>query len=250
MRVLLILFRKELKSYFLTPFGWIVLAFAAVMQATSLSTALKAFQDTAIAESLVHATFQTNFFWFYFLFLFPLLTMRLFSEETRSGTIETLLTAPIRTWQVVLSKYLAALLAYLITWIPAFIHFLLFTTLTDVPPPFVIGELQGAALILFLMGSYFIALGCLASAFTQSQITAGLIAIAILAFHYFLGLVTYIWGEQMAAAPLFHYISSQEHLALFTRGVIDSRPIIYYLSAAFLTLILTHQVLDYRRWKP
>lgn len=249
MRILLILFRKELKGYFLTPFGWIVLAFAAIMQATSLSTALKGFQDRAVPDSLVHATFQTNFFWFYFLFLFPLLTMRLFSEESRSGTLETLLTAPIHTWQMVLSKYLASLVAYVVVWIPAFVHFSLFVQLTDVPTPFVTGEVISAALILFLMGTYFLALGCLASALTSSQITAGIIAIGLLALHYFLGLVTYIWGEQMTAAPLFHYISSQEHLARFTRGLVDSRPIVYYLSGAFFVLILTHQLVDYRRWK-
>lgn len=249
MRILFLLYRKEFKNYFLTPFGWVVLAFAALMQATSLSTAVKAFKDTPIADSLVHATFHVPFFWFYFLFLFPLLTMRLFSEEVRSGTLEGLLTAPVRSWQVVLSKYLAAFTAYIITWTPAFFHFKLFTLLTDVPPPFSSGELYGAALILILIGLFFIAIGCLASAFTSSQITAGIICIAILGLIYFLGLVTYIWGDQMAAVELFHYISPQEHLDRFTDGLIDTRPLIYYLSATFFTLILTHQVLDYRRWK-
>ena len=103
MRLFRILTFKELKGYFLTPFGWIVLAFVAVMQGVSLSTAMKGFRDTPVRDSLVYVTFHTPLFWFYFLFIFPLITMRLFAEEERSGTLETLLTAPVRTWQVVFS---------------------------------------------------------------------------------------------------------------------------------------------------
>ena len=102
MRTFRILFSKELKSYFLTPFGWLIMAFAAMMQGLSLSTTLKEYSESAMSENLVFATFQSPIFWFYYLFLFPVLTMRLFSEENRSGTLEGLLTAPVKTWQVVL----------------------------------------------------------------------------------------------------------------------------------------------------
>ena len=81
MRIFRILYFKELKTYFLTPFGWLILAFAALMQGLILSTTLKAFADEAQGESLVFLNFNSPFFWFYFLFLFPVLTMRLFSEE-------------------------------------------------------------------------------------------------------------------------------------------------------------------------
>ena len=82
------------------------------MQGLILSTALKGFSDEAQSESLVFLNFNSPLFWFYFLFLFPVLTMRLFSEETRSGTLEGLLTAPVRTWQVVVSKFAAAYTAF------------------------------------------------------------------------------------------------------------------------------------------
>ena len=119
MRLFLILLRKELKGYFLTPFGWVVLAFVTVMQGSRLSTAMKGFRDTPVQDSLVYVTFHTPLFWFYFLFIFPLITMRLFAEEERTGTLETLLTAPVRTWQVVLSKYAAAMIFYTVLWIPS-----------------------------------------------------------------------------------------------------------------------------------
>ena len=84
MRLFRILTIKELKGYFLTPFGWVVLAFVTIMQGVSLSTAMKGFRDTPVKDSLIYVTFHTPVFWFYFLFIFPLITMRLFAEEERN----------------------------------------------------------------------------------------------------------------------------------------------------------------------
>ncbi|MFK7851464.1 MAG: ABC transporter permease [Akkermansiaceae bacterium] len=249
MRILRILTRKELSSYFLTPFGWVVLAFVVIMQGLSLSSAMKGFRDTPVKDSLVYVTFHTPLFWFYFLFIFPLITMRLFSDEERSGTMETLLTAPIRNWQVVASKYLAAMIFYIVLWIPAWFQFQAFSWFTDIPPAYSEGALWGSFLILFLMGTTFTAIGCLASSMTSSQIIAGIMTITILVIHYFLGFVTVIWGDSFAGAGFFQYISVQQHLHYFTNGLIDSRPAVYYLSMSVLFLFLTHQVIDLRRWK-
>ncbi|MGA0900468.1 MAG: ABC transporter permease [Luteolibacter sp.] len=240
---------KELKSYFLTPFGWVILAFVSFMQAVSLSTAMKGFRDSPVQDSLIYVTFHTPLFWFWFLFIFPLITMRLFSEEERSGTLETLLTAPLRTWQVVLSKYAAAMIFYVILWIPACIQFKLFGWITDLPAAYTTGDMVGTASIILLLGGAFTAFGCLASALTSNQIIAALITIGLLTIQYFLGFVTVIWGEGFAGAPLFHYISSQQHLHYFASGLINTQPIIYYLSVVFFVLFLTYQVVDYRRWK-
>lgn len=249
MRVFRILLMKELKGFFLTPFGWVVLAFVTVMQGVSLSTAMKGFRDTPVKDSLVYVTFHTPVFWFYFLFIFPLITMRLFAEEERSGTLETLLTAPVRTWQVVLSKYGAAMVFYALLWIPAFVQFKLFEWTTELPPAWTPGAMLGAFAILMLMGAAFTAIGCLASALTSSQIIAGILTIGILVILYFMGFVTVIWGESFAGAPLFHYISSQQHLHYFTSGLIDTRPFVWHLSVALFVLALTYQVVDFRRWK-
>ncbi|MDB0068023.1 ABC transporter permease [Akkermansiaceae bacterium] len=249
MRTFRILFFKELKGYFLSPFGWLICAFAALMQALLLSTAMKSFLDTPRIESLVFSTFQASTFWFYFLFLFPVLTMRLFSEESRAGTLEGLLTAPVKTWHVVLSKYFASYVTYLILWIPAFVHFKLFTIITDVPPPFNGGELIGLFTILALMGALFIAFGCLASCLTSSQIIAGIVCIGILFVHFLMGLITLFYGDKIPAAAFFSFISSSEHLATYSRGLIDSRPLVYYITATCFILFLTHHLLDYRRWK-
>ncbi|MDP0489982.1 MAG: ABC transporter permease subunit [Verrucomicrobiota bacterium JB023] len=249
MRILLNLYRKELKGYFYSLFGWVVMAFVAVMQGVSLSTAMKGLADAPVAQSLIYITFHTPVFWFYFLFIFPLVTMRLFAEEERSGTLETLLTAPVRTWQVVLSKYLAAFTFYLVVLIPGAIHFSLFPMLTDIPAPFSQGSFWGAQAILVLMGAFFIAVGLLGSALTSSQIVAGIITIGLLVLHYFLGYVPVIWGDSFSAAGLFKYLSSQQHLADFTTGLINSQAICFYLLSAVFTLFLTHHLVDFRRWR-
>ena len=249
MRTLAILYRKELKGFLLHPFGWIVLAFVTVMQGMSLSTAMKGFRDTPVRDSLLYVTFHTQHFWFWFLFIFPLITMRLFAEEERSGTLETLLTAPVRTGQVVLSKYGAALTFYVLLWLPCVLQFKLFDWVTGLPPAYSQGAVLGTAAILLLMGMLFTAIGCLASSLTNSQIIAGIVTAGILVILHFLGYVTLIWGEAFAGAPFFNHIACQQHLHYFTQGLLDSRTAVYYLSASAFVLFLTWHVIDFRRWR-
>jgi len=249
MRIFLILYRKELKGFFLSPFGWVVIAFVALMHGISISTAMKGFRDSPISESLVYVAFHTPVFWFYFLFIFPLLTMRLFAEEERMGTLETLLTAPVKSSQVVLSKYAASFTFYAFLWLPTVFEFKLFEWVTGLPPAYAPGAMLGTYAILLLIGALFLAVGCLASAMTSSQIIAGIVTVGLLVIHHFLGFVTVIWGGSFPGSRLFDHISSQQHLHYFAKGLIDSRPFVYYLSATVLVLFLTYQVLDFRRWR-
>ena len=163
--------------------------------------------------------------------------------------METLLTAPVRTWQVVFSKYAAAMVFYAVLWVPCVVQFKMFEWATDLPPAFTPGALGGALAAVMLMGAAFTAVGCLASALTSSQIIAGILTIGLLVIQYFLGFVTIIWGESFAGARLFHYISSQQHLQYFASGLLDTRPVVYFLSMAVFVLFLTYQVVDYRRWR-
>lgn len=249
MRVFRILFSKELKGYFLNPFGWVVLAFVAIMHGVALSTAMKGFRDSPVGDSLIYVAFHTPLFWFYFLFIFPLITMRLFAEEERSGTLETLLTAPVRSWHVVFSKYCAAMTFYAILWLPTLLEFKLTQWTSGLTPAWNNGALIGSYGILLLMGAAFTAVGCLASALTSSQIIAGLITVGLLVIHYFLGYVTVIWGDSFAGADFFHAISSQHHLHRFAKGFVDTQPAVYYLSLALFVLFLTYQAVDFRRWR-
>ncbi|MCH7225192.1 ABC transporter permease [Haloferula sp. A504] len=249
MRTLLILLRKELKGYFHNPFGWVMIALVVFFNGIGISTSMKGFTESPSQHSLVFATFHSPVFWFWFLFIFPLITMRTFAEEERSGTLETLLTAPVKTGQVVLSKYGAALIFYVLMWVPTVFQFQIFHWVAELPEGWTPGELIGTYLILFLMGAAFTAIGCLASSLTSSQIIAGLLTLCLLMLIFFLGYVPVIWGGAFRGAGLFRHISCQEHLAFFARGWIDSRPVLYYLTLAGTVLFLTYHVVDYRRWK-
>jgi len=249
MRVFTILFRKEFKNYFLTPFGWVVLGLVLLMQGMSMTSAMEQMKDAPLSENFLLVSFSAPNFWFYFLFIFPLLTMRLFAEEEKTGTLETLMTAPVTSAQVVLSKYLAAFSFYAILWLPILLHLKIFTMITGSPAPYEMGHVLGTYTILLLMGSFFLAIGCLASTLSSSQIVAGIITIAVLVILFFMGFVPYYTGEGFQAVALFHYVSIQEHLAQFARGVIDTRPVVYYLSMTAFFLFLTHLTLDFRRWK-
>jgi ABC-2 type transport system permease protein len=109
--------------------------------------------------------------------------------------------------------------------------------------------MYGSFGVLLLIGSFFVAVGILASALTSSQIVAAIMTFGALVFVVFLGFVPMIVGDSFQGASIFHYISVHEHLSYFSRGLIDIRPIVLYLSLAFFTLILTHHLVDYRRWK-
>lgn len=252
MHILNILLKKELKQYFFSPFGWVVFAIIMLLQGFCLSSVLEQYGKRPVVNNLLLDSLTNPIFTIYFLFLFPLITMKLFSEEERSGTLETLMTAPIRTWQVVLSKYFAALVFYCCLWIPLFLHVRIFSFLSSTPVPLNSGQMLGVFTILFLMGTFFVAIGCLASSLTSSQIIAAIVTFGLLAFLTFLGYIPLVMGEDFSgakAAQFFHYINREEHIYTFGQGLIDSRPFVYYISMTLFTLLLTHHVVDYRRWK-
>lgn len=249
MRTLYILFKKELTHFLISPFGWIFFSVVIFMQGMSLSTALEYYQSGPVEKNLLFTILHTPNFWFYFLFIFPLITMRSFADEERTGTLEGLLTAPVKTTQVVISKYLAIFTYYSLLWLPLLLHLKLFAAITGQPAPVETGHILGSYFILYLAGAFFTAIGCLTSALTSSQIIAGIISMFTIVMIFFLGYVPALFGDSFQGAAIFHYISIQEHLAYFTQGLIDLRTVIYYISLTFFTLMLTHQVVDYRRWK-
>lgn len=249
MRTFLILYRKEFKHYFLTPFGWVVLALVLAMQGMSMSSAMEQMKDAPMLDNFLLLSLRTPNFWFYFLFIFPLLTMRLFADEAKTGTLETLMTAPVTSNQVVFSKYLAAFSFYALLWLPILLHLKIFAVVTGHPAPVETGHIIGTFSILLLMGAFFLAIGCFASTLSSSQIVSGIITIAFLVIIFFLGFIPYYTGEGFQANAFFQYISIQEHLVNFAKGLVDTRPIVYYLSMTSLFLFLTHITLDFRRWK-
>ena len=253
MRTFWVLLKKELRGFFVSPVAYIVIALVMVQTGFSFRAALSILETGASSQgSIVRWTFDSQWFWLSYFFIFPLVTMRLFSEEKKVGTLETLFTAPVRAWQVVGAKYGAAVIFYCILWLPSAANFGLVRYLTGGAVEMPIGQLQGSYLILLLMGLFNLALGCFASSLTSNQIVAAVISFTGSLMHYLLGIFILYVGKKVPEVFLdvVGYIASVEHIRAFASGLIDTRPIVYYLSLTLLFLGLTHQVVEFRRWKP
>ncbi|RFC49526.1 MAG: ABC-2 type transport system permease protein [Verrucomicrobia bacterium] len=246
-RRFLILLQRELAAFFFSPMAYFILAMVMGLNGVAFRFATALMDGRIQPHSLVSLTFNSFWFRMIFFFLFPLLTMRLFAEERKMGTFETLMTAPVRVSEVVLSKYLACLLFYCALWVPVLGNFLLFRMITGSSTAFPDGALFSSALLLLLLGAFNIALGCLASALSRNQIVAAVAGGTLVLLHFFLGFLAGFAKVSTGVLERVNYFSSLDHINLFAQGLIDSRPVIYYLSTTLFLLALTHQAIEHRR---
>src|ERR1700741_1092320 len=133
MRKFYVLFSREVRSYFSSPIAYIVLVFFLLVSGVDFYFQVSFMNQRQVQYSVQEAFFNSVFFWFAFVLIFPLITMRLFSEEFKLGTIEPLMTAPVRDWQVVLSKFFGALFFYVVLWVPTILYFAIFQAVTHQP---------------------------------------------------------------------------------------------------------------------
>jgi ABC-2 type transport system permease protein len=176
-----------------------------------------------------------------FLMIVPLLTMRLLAEEKRSGTAEMLFTFPLQDWAVILGKFLAALLVYTILLGFTVSYPLLLSTVARLDW----GPVVSGYLGLILMGGCYLALGLFASSLTENQIIAAVVAFALLLLFWLIG---WQWGSS-GLSGLLTALSLTDHFENFSRGIIDSRDLVYYLSFIYFFLFLTKRQLESRRWR-
>ncbi|MDQ2868142.1 MAG: ABC transporter permease [Verrucomicrobiota bacterium] len=250
MRKFLTLFSREVTSYFYSPIAYIVLVFFLLVSGVDFYFQLSFMNQRALQYSVQEAFFNSIFFWFAFVLIFPLITMRLFAEEFKLGTIEPLMTAPVRDWQVVLSKYFGALFFYFVLWVPTLLYFLIFQMVTKQPAASSSGAYWGSYLMLLLLGMFYTSVGCLASVLTRNQIIAAVISFCAITLFFFLGLVSFILlNVSSEARQLLGYFSAIEQMGTLSRGEIDTRPIVLYVSMTILTLTLTYQAFQSRKWR-
>jgi ABC-2 type transport system permease protein len=200
--------------------------------------------------TLVQAFFNTLFFWIAYLLVFPVITMRLFSEEFKLGTIETLMTAPVRDWEVVSSKFLAALIFYFSMWLPSVLYFLIFSWLGNRSVVGTGAQIWGPYLLLLVMGMFNLSLGCLASSLTSNQIIAAMIGSVFVLGIFFVTMINYVINSSSPwVRDLTGYVAQLDHMESFSRGIIDTRPLVFYPTFTLLFLVMTYHVFQYRRWK-
>lgn len=250
MNPFLTLLDRELKSFLYSPIAYVVTFFFLLATGFNFYTGLAVLNQSPTEVTVVEAAFNTVLFWFPFVLIFPLITMRTYADEFRMGTIETLATAPVGDWHIVLAKFFGAMAFYALLWAPSFLYFQAFEWITGKSAALAAGAYWGSYLLLLLLGGFYVSLGCLASALTSEQINAAVMTFVAIFGAFVTGLLGFILSSpSQATRDVISYFSAVEHMTDFSKGIIDSRPIVWYLSMTVLVLFFTHQVFQYRKWK-
>jgi ABC-2 type transport system permease protein len=246
--------RREVQSYFASPVAYVVLALFLFLFGYFFSDYLFVFLERSMGRGGFGApseplNLNQDLIRFVLLsasvvllFLVPMLTMRAFAEEIRSGTIELLLTSPLTDFQIVLGKFLGALFLYAAMLLLTSPHMAILFYFGDPEwKPLLVGYLG-----LLLLGSAFISFGLVFSSLTRNQIVAGLLTFGTFLF---LWLIEYAESWAGPASGVVTYLSVTKHLEELAKGVVDSRDVVYYLAFTGLGLFLSKQSLESLRWR-
>ncbi len=229
------IFLKEVRSFFNSPVAYIVIVvylailgwfFVSNLFINNMSTLRTVFEMTP----------------FLLLFFAPAMTMRLISEEKKSGTLEILFTKPIEEYEIIAGKFFAAWALYFFTLLPTLCYYVTITLIGTLDAGTVIGGYIG----LMLVGAVFLAVSVFGSALTENQVVAFIVSLFIVFGLFMLDKV--LFYLPISLANILEYISVDYHFSNIARGVIDTRDIIYYISAIGFALFMATSVLQRRRW--
>lgn len=185
--------------------------------------------------------------WVYLL-LIPAITMRMFSEEKKTGTIELLLTRPFTEWQVISAKYISAVLLVLFSLIPTLVYFITVYSVSLPAGNVDTGGVWGSYIGLLLLGAVFVAIGLFASSISDNQVVAFITAffLCLICFRGFEALVGI--SENHILNNILFNIGINAHYMSISRGVLDTRDLVYFFSLIFFFLLLTRTVIESRKW--
>ena len=240
---------KEIQIYFSSPVAYIVaLIFLAVTGFFFCVDLTKPFPEASLSNFFSGPEIDSGLMRFggaslMLILLAPALTMRLLAEEQKLGTIELLLTSPVRDWEVIVGKFLSSLV-FLLAMIAFTLYYPLLLWVFGRPDP---GPIYSGYLGLVLYSAAALSIGILTSTLTSNQIIAFVVAAGILALMYFATLGTV--GAEGIWATLVTEIGMQSHFIDFQRGIIDTKHIVYFLSVTAFFLFLSIRALEFRRWR-
>ncbi|MFL7807258.1 MAG: ABC transporter permease [Anaerolineae bacterium] len=236
MRNTWIIARRELYAYFVSPIAYLVAAAFLLLSGLFFVVGAARWQDATLQPMFGSLSIVL-------IFLAPVLTMRLLSREQDQGTIELLLTAPVRDWEVVTGKFLSSLIYYAGT-----------LALTGLYIPVLVlyghpdlGTIGSGYLGLVLLGAALLALGVLSSSLTGNQIVAAVIGVVASVGLWLLDLLGSLLGS--GVQQVIGYLTPSGHYYNLVDGIVDTRDLVYYLSATFLFLFLASRVIEARRWR-
>jgi ABC-2 type transport system permease protein len=232
----LVISKREIRTYFNSPVAYIVVSVFTIVFAFFFFNNLFVEKQADMRSFFSLAPLM-------FCFFAPAVTMRLLAEEKGSGTIELLITMPVRDWEVVVGKWLAAM-ALLCTTLALTLVFAITVARLG---PLDKGPALGGYIGLLLMGGAYIAIGVMASSFTRNQVVSLILAFGICFALFLFGKVLPFVPERLQ--PIISFLSTDTHFENVSRGVIDSRDVVYYLSVIVVTLLIATTSLESRKWK-
>jgi len=256
MRNIMAIASKEVRSYFGSPVAWVLMALFGALFGYFFYAYLRNFVDQSMAGAMGQGPQTVNVntmmirglfdnMGILVLFLLPMVTMRTYSEEKRSGTIELLLTSPLKDTEIVFGKYLAAMGMYAgLLGVTVLYMAILFIWGNPAYPPVLSGYLG-----MLLMGGGFVAVGLFISTLTNNQMVAGVASFVVFLLLWVISWIADSSNMNPTVSSILHYLSITEHLGDFAKGVIDTRHIVFYLSFIGFGLFLATKSVDSDRWR-
>jgi len=237
MRNILTIAGKELRSYFTSPMAYVLAVFYLGIIGyifIAIFLLMPQAQTEHLRDLIGSMLFLT-------LFIIPMLTMGLFAQERASGTMELLMTRPVRDWEVVIGKFLATVSLFASVIIVSLSYPVILEVVAKVDWAMILTGYFG----LLLAGAAFAALGVFASSVTSNQIAAAIIAVFMLLFLWLIGALSYSVSQSLG--DVFKHLSVLENYQDFSKGIIDTKNIIYFLSLIFVSLFLAVRTIENRR---
>ncbi|HTG33838.1 MAG TPA: ABC transporter permease [Thermoanaerobaculia bacterium] len=236
-------FRRELRAYFFSPLAYIVLFFFMAVNGIIFIYLIGELSDPRSPGGPPFSYFFRAT-WLMLLLIAPVLTMRLVSEELRSGSIEVLMTAPVTEGAVIAGKFLAALTFYAFLWAPTLAYGLMISAYQKVDW----GPIFAGYVGVLLIGSLFLAIGIFSSATTKSQLLAAMMTAALLFLLFLFGVFEQMVNNDTAKQAL-GYIGIWNHIDEFASGIVDTRRLVFYLSGTLFFLFLASRALEDKKWR-
>ncbi|MCB9667337.1 MAG: ABC transporter permease subunit [Myxococcales bacterium] len=238
---------RELRAFFLSPVAYTVLTVWLLWCGMHFYVLAVHFSQYAFESPSMHplsAFFGgTTLFFMPLLVFVPVMTMRLLAEERQSGTLESLLTAPLSEWAIILGKYIAALTMWGVMWVPTLLYVWLASAHGYVDP----GEVAASYVGVLGIGIYYMAIGLMMSAGAKTQIGAALLTFMALGLLFVIGMGEFLFDDELRR-ELCAYISVWGQMDTFSKGIIDTRYLVLNFSLAVVSLVLATHRLSLRKW--
>ena len=248
MRSFFPIYKRELFAFFVTPLAWVLMCVFLLVQGMHFYLLVDHFSNqTGLAsdQTPLQAFFGNTVLLYLILFLLvPAMTMRLFAEERRSGTIESLMTAPVSSAAVVLAKYASALTTYIAMWAPTVLYLVILRRTGEID-----WHVAGASYLgVGLVGAGYLSIGLLMSALTKSQFLALVMTAMVILMLFILGIGEFVTRPGTWMHEVCSHVSIWAHMNDFASGIVDSRRLVFYGTLIVLPLFITTRAVDAWRW--